>query len=63
MLADVTPTDYLGWGGRDVAGYIGTATGRNLNSPGSQAMNSPSVHNFCVRTDAHGSRCSGSGTE
>ena len=36
MLADLTPTDYLGWGGRDVAGYIGTATGRNLNSPGSQ---------------------------
>jgi NADH:ubiquinone oxidoreductase subunit C len=36
MLADLTPTDYLGWGERDVAGYIGTATGRNLNSPGAQ---------------------------
>jgi NADH:ubiquinone oxidoreductase subunit C len=38
MLADLTPTDYLGWGSRDVAGYIGTATGRNLNSPGSQGF-------------------------
>jgi NADH:ubiquinone oxidoreductase subunit C len=36
MLADLTPTDYLGWGEREVAGYIGTATGRNLNSPGAQ---------------------------
>ena len=36
MLADVTPTDYLGWGGRGVAGYIGTAGGRDLNAPGSQ---------------------------
>jgi NADH:ubiquinone oxidoreductase subunit C len=36
MLADVTPTDYLGWGGRGTAGYIGNASGRDLNSPGSQ---------------------------
>ena len=34
MLADVTPTDYLGWGSRGVAGYIGNAAGRDLNSPG-----------------------------
>jgi NADH:ubiquinone oxidoreductase subunit C len=38
MLADVTPTDYLGWGEREVAGYMGTATGRNLNSPGAQGF-------------------------
>ena len=38
MLADLTPTDYLGWGGRGVAGYIGTASGRDLNSPGSQGL-------------------------
>jgi NADH:ubiquinone oxidoreductase subunit C len=38
MLADLTPTDYLGWGRRGVAGYIGTATGRDLNSPGSQGL-------------------------
>ena len=36
MLADATPTDYLGWGERGVAGYIGTAGGRDLNAPGSQ---------------------------
>jgi NADH/F420H2 dehydrogenase subunit C len=38
MLADLAPTDYLGWGRRGVAGYIGTATGRDLNSPGSQGL-------------------------
>jgi NADH:ubiquinone oxidoreductase subunit C len=36
MLADATPTDYLGWGERGVAGYIGTSGGRDLNAPGSQ---------------------------
>ena len=36
MLADVTPTDYLGWGSRGVAGYIGDSGGRDLNSPGAQ---------------------------
>ena len=38
MLADLTPTDYLGWGGRGIAGYIGTASGRDVNSPGSQGL-------------------------
>jgi NADH:ubiquinone oxidoreductase subunit C len=38
MLADDTPTDYLGWGGRGVAGYIGTAAGRDVNRPGSQGL-------------------------
>jgi NADH:ubiquinone oxidoreductase subunit C len=36
MLADVTPTDYLGWGSRGIAGYIGDSSGRDLNSPGAQ---------------------------
>ena len=36
MLADVTPTDYLGWGSRGIAGYIGDSRGRDLNSPGAQ---------------------------
>jgi NADH-quinone oxidoreductase subunit C len=36
FLSDITATDYLGWGDRGVAGYIGTADGRDLNSPGSQ---------------------------
>jgi NADH/F420H2 dehydrogenase subunit C len=38
MLADVAATDYLGWGSRGIAGYIGTASGRDLNSPGSQGL-------------------------
>jgi NADH:ubiquinone oxidoreductase subunit C len=38
MLVDVAPTDYLGWGNRGVAGYIGTDSGRDLNSPGSQGL-------------------------
>ena len=32
FLADITPTDYLGWGKRGVAGYYGTDRGRDLNS-------------------------------
>jgi NADH-quinone oxidoreductase subunit C len=36
FLSDVTATDYLGWGDLDVAGYIGTRDGRDLNAPGSQ---------------------------
>ena len=38
MLADVTPTDYLGWEREGIAGYYGTASGRDLNSPGSQGL-------------------------
>ena len=38
VLSDITPTDYLGWGESGVAGYIGTASGRDLNSPGSQGL-------------------------
>ena len=38
MLADITPTDYLGWGERGPAGYIGTSSGRDLNAPGSQGF-------------------------
>lgn len=36
FLSDIAATDYLGWGERDVAGYIGTADGRDINEPGSQ---------------------------
>ena len=36
MLVDIAATDYLGWGARGVAGYIGTAWGRNMNRPMSQ---------------------------
>ncbi len=38
FLSDITPTDYLGWGEIGVAGYIGTADGRDLNAPGSQGL-------------------------
>ena len=38
MLADVAATDYLGWGERGTAAYIGTAAGRDLNAPGSQGL-------------------------
>jgi NADH-quinone oxidoreductase subunit C len=38
FLSDLTPTDYLGWGEPGVAGYIGTAAGRDLHGPGSQGF-------------------------
>jgi NADH-quinone oxidoreductase subunit C len=38
FLSDVTATDYLGWGGVGVSGYIGTRDGRDLNAPGSQGL-------------------------
>jgi NADH:ubiquinone oxidoreductase subunit C len=36
FLADIVTTDYLGWGHKGVSGYIGTATGRDLNHPSTQ---------------------------
>jgi NADH-quinone oxidoreductase subunit C len=36
LLLDITATDYLGWGETPVAGYIGTAAGRDLNDPAAQ---------------------------
>jgi len=38
FLSDITAVDYLGWGGGDVSGYIGTRTGRDLNSPMTQGF-------------------------
>jgi NADH:ubiquinone oxidoreductase subunit C len=38
FLADISATDYLGWGQTTAAGYFGTTAGRDLNSPGSQAL-------------------------
>jgi NADH:ubiquinone oxidoreductase subunit C len=34
VLADISATDYLGWGKKGVAGYYGTAAGRDLNFAG-----------------------------
>jgi NADH:ubiquinone oxidoreductase subunit C len=36
FLSDIATADYLGWGGKGVAGYIGTPSGRDLNRPGTQ---------------------------
>ena len=38
FLADVTATDYLGWGAQGVAGYWGSAVGRDTNLPGSWGL-------------------------
>jgi NADH/F420H2 dehydrogenase subunit C len=34
----VSAADYLGWGGKGVSGYIGTASGRDLNRPMTQGL-------------------------
>ena len=38
FLADIAASDFLGWGEQGVAGYIGTAAGRDLHEPGSQGL-------------------------
>ena len=38
FCSDISPADYLGWGEGEVAGYYGTATGRDLNRPGTAAL-------------------------
>ena len=38
MLSDIAPTDYLGWGEQEVSGYVGTATGRDINEPSTQGL-------------------------
>ena len=38
FLSDISVTDYLGWAATGVAGYIGTAGGRDLNSPSTQGL-------------------------
>jgi len=38
FLSDIAPADYLGWGEQEVAGYVGTATGRDLNEPSTQGL-------------------------
>jgi NADH/F420H2 dehydrogenase subunit C len=40
MLVDVVATDYLNWGARGVSGYIATATGRDINFPMTQGLQS-----------------------
>jgi NADH-quinone oxidoreductase subunit C len=38
VLVDLCATDYLGWGTKGVAGYIGTVQGRDMHAPGSQGF-------------------------
>jgi NADH-quinone oxidoreductase subunit C len=38
FLSDIAAADYLGWGGKGVSGYIGTAAGRDLNMPMTQGL-------------------------
>jgi NADH/F420H2 dehydrogenase subunit C len=51
FLSDITAVDYLGWGGKGVAGYIGTRAGRDLNTPmtqGLQALPEPKPKRFAL---------------
>jgi NADH-quinone oxidoreductase subunit C len=51
FLSDITAADYLGWGGRGVSGYIGTASGRDLNMPmtqGYQSLPKPKPKRFAI---------------
>jgi NADH:ubiquinone oxidoreductase subunit C len=51
FLSDVSPADYLGWGERGVAGYIGTPSGRNINDPmtqGFERLPSPKPKRFSM---------------
>jgi NADH/F420H2 dehydrogenase subunit C len=51
FLSDISTADYLGWGGKGISGYIGTATGRDLNLPmtqGLQALPEPKSKRFSV---------------
>jgi NADH/F420H2 dehydrogenase subunit C len=51
FLADISAADYLGWGGKGVAGYIGTAAGRDIHTPSTQGLElvpEPKLKRFSV---------------
>jgi NADH-quinone oxidoreductase subunit C len=51
FLSDVSAADYLGWGSEGVSGYIGNASGRDLNTPmtqGFQMLPKPKPKRFAV---------------
>jgi NADH:ubiquinone oxidoreductase subunit C len=51
FLSDITAVDYLGWAAEGVSGYLGTATGRDLNTPmtqGFQAVPMPKPKRFAM---------------
>jgi NADH-quinone oxidoreductase subunit C len=38
MLSDIAAADYLGWGAAEVSGYVGSASGRDINDPSTQGL-------------------------
>jgi NADH-quinone oxidoreductase subunit C len=51
FLSDISTADYLGWGETGVSGYIGTAGGRDLNTPmtrGYQSLPEPTPKRFAM---------------
>ena len=51
FLSDVSAADYLDWSAKPVSGYIGTASGRDINSPstaGHQRRPSPKPKRFAM---------------
>jgi len=38
LLSDLVATDYLNWGAKGVSGYIATSSGRDINFPMTQGM-------------------------
>jgi NADH-quinone oxidoreductase subunit C len=51
MLSDIVATDYLNWGAVGVSGYIGTGSGRDINFPmtqGLQSLPQPKPKRFSV---------------
>ena len=38
MLSDLVATDYLNWGAKGVSGYIATSSGRDINFPMTQGL-------------------------
>ena len=38
FLADIVATDYLNWAAKGVSGFIGTASGRDMNKPMTQGL-------------------------
>jgi len=51
MCVDVVATDYFGWAHKGVSGYVGTASGRDINFPmtqGLQTLPEPKTKRFSV---------------
>jgi NADH-quinone oxidoreductase subunit C len=51
FLSDISAADYLDWGRHGVSGYIGTAAGRDLNTPmtqGYQKLPEPKPKRFAM---------------